>query len=335
MENIRLTSAELSDTYNTYINDSVSFCLFSHFLEVAEDTEVIPLIEEVLTSSKTHIEQLEDLFTKEGIAIPVGFPIEEHLRPNTPRLFHDTFVLEVIMHLSKFGIASYGAAVSMSARADIRKMFIDYTNQAMQLHDKAKELMQSKGILIRPPYITYMKKIEIVQKQSFIAGFFGKRKSLLAVEISHLFTSAVNNEIGKSLLIGFAQTAQDPEIREYFSHGIKMSKSILSDIHETFTESDLPYSMTWDANVTDSTEAVFSDRFMMMLVNTISALGISMYGAALGASMRKDLLLLYGSFISKAGTFAEDGVNLLIEKGWLEQPPQSEDRDDLITKSEK
>nr|WP_202077686.1 DUF3231 family protein [Caldalkalibacillus salinus] len=40
----------------------------------------------------------------------------------------------------------------------------------------------------------------------------------------------------------------------------------------------------------------------------------------------------YSRLMIEIGKFAEDGTNILIRKGWLEQPPTFADRDKLAKK---
>jgi hypothetical protein len=46
--NIRITSAELSNLWTTYMNDSLAKCVLSYFLKKVEDTEIEPLIKQAL-----------------------------------------------------------------------------------------------------------------------------------------------------------------------------------------------------------------------------------------------------------------------------------------------
>ncbi|MED4761612.1 DUF3231 family protein, partial [Priestia megaterium] len=44
---------------------------------------------------------------------------------------------------------------------------------------------------------------------------------------------------------------------------------------------------------------------------------------------RRDLSVDYARMITEMGLLAEDGANLLIDNGWMEQPPTATDRGDL------
>jgi len=83
------------------------------------------------------------------------------------------------------------------------------------------------------------------------------------------------------------------------------------------------------SEVTDSTVAPFSDRLMMNFITTLIASGIGQYGYSLTSSPRHDLSVQYTRLIAKIGKYSNDGANILIEKGWMEQPPMAADRRDL------
>jgi hypothetical protein len=41
---------------------------------------------------------------------------------------------------------------------------------------------------------------------------------------------------------------------------------------------------------------------------------------------RRDLGGMYAKFLTDIGLYVEDGVNIMIEQGWMEQPPKAIDR---------
>ena len=49
-------------------------------------------------------------------------------------------------------------------------------------------------------------------------------------------------------------------------------------------------------------------------------------------SQRRDLAIEYTRFMAEIGLFAEDGAQLLIKYGWIEQPPLADDRDKSANK---
>lgn len=86
-------------------------------------------------------------------------------------------------------------------------------------------------------------------------------------------------------------------------------------------EDNLHTPRTFESEVTDSTIPPFSDKLMLFLIATLLSSAIGYYGEAMAMSLRKDLATNYAKMITEIGILAEDGMNLLIEKEWMEQPP--------------
>jgi hypothetical protein len=51
-------------------------------------------------------------------------------------------------------------------------------------------------------------------------------------------------------------------------------------------------------------------------------------------SLRHDITVKFMSVSPAAGNYAEDGINILIENGWLEEPPRTVDRGKLVNELE-
>jgi hypothetical protein len=333
-EKVHLTCAEISNLWNTYINDSVVRSLLTHFLKTVEDSEVKSLLEYTVEIADSHLSDIIGIYEQEGIARPEGFPVEKHVNLSAPRLFSDIFYMEYMLHMSKFGLASHSSAIATSARDDVRVLFEKFHSQATELNREITTLMKKKGVYIRAPYMNYPKKVDFVEKQNFLTGWMGKKRPLLGNEVNHLHLTSLHNELGKLTLIGFAQVAQDNDLKSYFRSGIQFSDKILRETHHVLIESNVPNSMTWDSGVSDSTDPPYSDQLMLFVVGILSQVGIAAYGMALSLSMRRDVGALYSSFILRALTYSEDGAQMIIERGWLEQPPMFPDRESIINEKE-
>ncbi|TDK60716.1 DUF3231 family protein [Bacillus salipaludis] len=328
-ESVKLTSAEVSVLWGTYVNDSMVDCIMHHFLESYSDPDIHPILEQTKNIAKKHMNETEQLFLKEKIAVPEGFKVGKHVIPGAPKLFSEMFYMQYVLQICRFGIASHTVGLTSAAREDVRKMYKDFYDDASQLYNDVVNLMENKGTFVRIPYMTYPIKIDYVNKENFLTGWFGRKRSLLGIEVIHLMLNAFQNEIGRATCVGFPQVAQEREIREYFLRGKHLTKHILSSIHDVLLESDVPNAMSWDQSVTDSTIPPFSDHLMLYIIGILSNLGVATYGAGLSATMRRDISAMYASFITKAGAFGEDGMDLMIERRWREQPPTFEDRDRL------
>jgi hypothetical protein len=53
------------------------------------------------------------------------------------------------------------------------------------------------------------------------------------------------------------------------------------------------------------------------------------YSEALAMGQRRDLTADYARMNTEIALIAEEGINLLIEKGWMEQPPSATDHESL------
>lgn len=190
--------------------------------------------------------------------------------------------------------------------------------------------MLKQGTYVRPPYISAPEKVDFVESQHFLAGFFGKKRALTSVEVTHLFLNIQSNSIGKALIMAFAQTSKSDEVKQFLIRGKKIAQKHIEIFDQFLTDEDLPAPMSWDSAISDCTTNVFSDKLIMFHVSAMIAAGISNYGMAMAASPRRDLGFKYASLIPEISLYAEDGANIMIKHGWMEEPPQTDDRDDLI-----
>ncbi|WP_462413743.1 DUF3231 family protein, partial [Neobacillus sp. Marseille-QA0830] len=247
---IRLTAAEMSTLWAQFINDTVSVCMNSHFLEKVEDAEVLPIIELVLKCSERRISILKTLFMNEKFPIPIGFT-EEDVIPKAPRLFSDTFVLMYLREMSILAMAASGASLGIVTREDVVDFHKVVLQDAIQLQDQTRRLMLKQGTYIRPPFISTPDEVDFVEKQQFLAGFFGKKRSLTAVEVTHLFLNVQTNAIGKALITGFAQIAEKDDVKQYLLRGKELAQKHMDIFSHFLTKEDLPAPMSWDSGISD------------------------------------------------------------------------------------
>jgi hypothetical protein len=326
---IHLTAAEMSMIWTQYINDTSSICVNSHFLEKVEDEEVRPVIEFALNGSKKNISFLTDFFIHEQFPVPIGFT-DKDVNAGAPKLFSDTYVLVYLRNMSVLGMAAASGALGMVTRPELVDFFKSVLMTAVGLQDLTRELMLKQGTYVRPPSISIPDKVDFAEKQQFLAGFFGKIRPLTAQEITFLFNNVQTNAIGKTLITGFAQTAKNKEVIDYLHRGKQIAQKHIDIFSNYLKKEDLPAPMTWDTSLTDSTFPAFSDKLMMFHVSAMIAAGLGNYGASMSGSPRRDLAIQYASFIPEIALYAEDGANIMIKHGWLEEPPQTDDRDLLI-----
>ncbi|MBV7509352.1 DUF3231 family protein [Bacillus sp. sid0103] len=327
---IRLTAGEVAQLWAQYMNDSSSICMLTYFLEKAEDSEIIPIIEYALQLSKSHIQKLTAILTEEKNVVPHGFSIKEDVDLTAPRLYSDSYVLNFINQMAKVGLTLYAASVATSVRHDITTYYMDCVTETMQLYQKSKDLLLSKGLFIRSPNLPNLEQVEYVKKQGFILDVFGEKRPLVAAEVDNLFANLQRNAIGVATLTGFSQVAQNKEVKQFFIKGLEIGNKHIKLFGGKLEESKLPVPMSWDSEITNSTTYTFSDRIMMFYTSALIGLSVGFYGTGIALSPRGDIVAMYNRLSLEVQLYSEDGANIMIKNGWLEQPPMASDRDELV-----
>ncbi|WP_340643214.1 DUF3231 family protein [Priestia flexa] len=138
------------------------------------------------------------------------------------------------------------------------------------------------------------------------------------------------NNIGMQLITGFAQCAENKEVKQYFVRGKELAKKQIKVFGDILLESDVQFSSTCGSTVTTSKVAPFSQKLMMFCIYLLNGFGI--VGSSFGAifSLRKDLSMKTALIAKDIYFYADEGVKIMIKNGWLEEPPQIEDRINLI-----
>ena len=322
---VKLSTSEIAHLWTTYLNDSLAKLMLEYFLKNVDDSTVKEALEGALSTSEEHINFLNNLFEQENFPTPVGFT-EKDVNKNARRLFTDEFYLYYLKNMAFIGGNGYSLALGTSAREDIRQFFVQATNASAKLYDNIAGILLEKGLFMRPPQINIPQKIDFVSKQSFLSGWFGERRPLTSVEIMNLFLNVERNDLGRSLLTGFQQVAHSKKVKDYLSDGVKIASKHVEVFGSILSEAALPTPMIWNTQPTESVEPTFSDKFIMFHSAALTAASTSHYGTSLGSSPRRDIGTHYIRLISEVLKFGEDGANIMIENGWLEQPPSATDR---------
>ncbi|WP_449538966.1 DUF3231 family protein [Ferdinandcohnia sp. Marseille-Q9671] len=329
---IELTSAEIANLWTQYMNDSLSICILTHSIEHTKDKEVSDILQFALNLAKIHIEKLTEFMNKENFPIPKGFTIEDDVNSNAPALFTDTFLLVYMHVMTLLGLTGYAGAVATSSRPDQIKYFIQCNTETMELYERIASLMIKKGVYSKPPRINMHSEVEFVNEQSFLNGWFGKRRPLSAVEISGISFNMVKVVVKVVLEIAFAQVSQTEEVIKYFQRGKKLCEKQFGILSRVLTKDELASPASWVSDVTNSTIPPFSEKLMLNHIVVLISAAIGYYGAGASVSQRRDIAIEYTRLMAEVGLYAEDGAQLLIKNGWLEQPPLAADRENLAKK---
>ena len=327
-DHIKLSSSELSVLWGSYMNESLENCMISYFLKNVEDADIRTVLEDASNLAKRNMKAVTDLFKEEKIPVPLGFT-EQDVNLNAKKLFTDSFMLYYIQIMGTLGLNLYSVSLSTSARKDIREFYTSCLTSSTDLFNRTSDVMQEKGLFIRPPFISYPTQIEFVEKQQFLAGWMGEQRPLTSIEVTSLFFNMYRNLLGYALITGFSQVAQSKEVRQFMVRGAEMAKQHSEVTSELLRQDDLLTPMSWDTMPLTSKEAPFSDKLMMFQIAAMNAAGIGFYGTSIGVAARKDLALAYSRLFLEVGEYAADGAKILIDNGWLEKPFSVPDRKEL------
>jgi hypothetical protein len=313
----------------------MSLCVLKYFKVSTQDTEIRSFLDFPINISEKMLEKITDIYIKEGHPIPVAFNESEDVNLNAPALYSDVFTLNFVHQMSRYGMTAYGAAFSGAARSDVVELFSNAIELCMELYKKSLNLLLEKGLYNRIAAIPIPEKVDFVQKQSYLTGWFGERRPLNAAEITSLYNDIQRNGIGKALLLGFGQTAGLQKVRNYMVKGAQIAGKVVDVLSHILMEENITEPSTWDSEVLNSTTPVFSDKLMMFQASLLTSSSAGYYGTALGTSGRRDIGAKYSRLLIEALQYAEDGAHLLIEHGWMEQPPQSIDEIEIAKTKKK
>ncbi|NPV89785.1 MAG: DUF3231 family protein [Firmicutes bacterium] len=327
-----LTSAELGDLWTSYMFDSLLVCTLKSFLQHVEDPDISPLLKYTLKQSQKHVKWITDTFNQEQLPIPVGFT-DKDVNLNAPRLYSDIFYPFYLEYLAKFGMTAYSLSLPLMARSDVREFTSNSIATSTEISNRVVEVLINKGLYVRPPYISVPKKVDFVNKKGFLGSWLGKQRPLLATEILNIFGNLRSNVVMHTFCLGLAQVAELKDVRKHLLKGKELATNHIEILSGIMRDEDIPASTNWDAGITDSVVAPFSEKLMMFHVTMVTTAAIiASYGASLAVTMRRDLVAAYTKLIAEMMAFAEDGINLMVDKGWLEQPPQNIDHVGLAAK---
>ncbi|MBM7691470.1 hypothetical protein JOC77_000875 [Peribacillus deserti] len=326
--NTKISAAEHANLWSQYINDSLSRCILRYFVNHARDAAIREVLQYAMELAEKHLEKVSHFLTQENQPMPAGFT-DEDVTVEAPLLFTDTYMLVYIQIMAIHGMTRYSGAIGTSIREDQRTYFMQCNSETMELYDKATSVLLMKGIISKPPTLNNHQKVDFVKKQNYLTGWFGKRRPINAVEISGAYLNLQKTAAKIVLELGFGQVTQSKEVRSFMERGRQVCDRHFKILSSMLKEDNLHAPRTFETEVTDSTVPPFSDKLMLYHIVTLLSSAIGYYGEAVAVCQRRDLSAGYARMITEMGLLAEDGMNLLIDNGWMEQPPIAADHERL------
>ena len=326
----RLTSTEIASLWTVYMDFTMVSCVYKHFLSNVESGDVRSLLEYDLDIANKRTAWVKETFEKESIPVPKGFS-DEDVNIQAPRLYSDSFYLYYILNKTRIAISIDGLALTTTSRSDIQEFFARCCDSTAIVNQKATELLKEKGLYVRPPTITIQKTVDMVKRQSFLEGFLGERRPLLASEVSGLNYTVRNNNLGKHLLIGFRQVVSSKQLRDHLDRGVGMSNKFIKRFSLFLDKENIPSPMPSETFVTDSTIPPFSEKLISNHALFIVAAGLSTMGTIISTCFRRDIISALALAMTDIANYLDDGLNLMIKNGWMEEPPRVVDREELFS----
>lgn len=330
MADAPLTSSELGNLWQAYQEKSMVLRVMEYFIEKSNEPETKKILQTIYEVDSKNEKAIKTVFDDAGAAIPTAFT-ENDVHIDVPRLFDDSLMLMVSSLMGRVLGDLYCLHSGASYRSDICDLYINFTSDSQHLYKQITQCLLDKGVLTRPPLVPMPTEVEFVESKDYTSGLnpFKKSRALNTVEIGLLYQSLEANNAGKQMMAGFAQVAEDPDVKKYLQRGKELAKNNVATMSNLLLESDLQAPTSSGGMVTDSTTPPFSDKMMMYITNLLSMFGLGSNAVGAAFSFRSDLLLKMGQIMTKTFDFAKDGGEILIKKGWMEEPPQAVNRDQL------
>jgi hypothetical protein len=326
-----LNAAEVSALWLQYMGDSMAVCMYKYFLKIVEKQDIKSIVAYSLRLAESHLIKITDIFTKANFKLPKGFT-EADVNLNAPRLFSDSFILFYSRMMTMHGISAYTLAITNAEREDVQNYFFECTVTSKELFQKIVKLAKTQPEFSSVPTIPSPHEVEFVESTGFISSLIGDKRPLNMSEISNLHFNSKKTGFVRSLSLAFSQVAEKEDVRNFMLKNGKLAGKDAESFDEILQKDNLPIPKRWDAEITDSTISPFSDKLMMFHAALLVNAALSYYGAAIGSSLRTDIILNYKSVFNHAMQAGAFCYKLLVKYGWMEKQPEAIDRKRLAEK---
>ncbi|MDP9729650.1 DUF3231 family protein [Alicyclobacillus tolerans] len=315
-----LVSSEVASLWSTYMNDSMSLCLMAHFAASSLPQDFQPILQKAQKFANQHLEWIRQSFQNTGYPIPIGFPVSDINRLAQPLFLHP-FPAYYLYSMARIGLVSYAGSLSSSYTQEVRDFFSICLQESSELTNQLCNYLDQLGLLERAPYSQSSNHVYHVNDRSFLGSPFHRTRPLTVLEITHLHMNLVRSAFTKALLLGFAQTANDPAVQKILTDGVHLFQKHFDTLHHKLSEDFLPSPGLLDDYVSPSDTFTFALPLILFHTSELLAGAIGNYGLALGASPRQDIAVMYGKLMISMGKYAKHCMKFVIDRGWMEEPP--------------
>lgn len=329
-----LTAAEISALWLQYMGDTMSICIYKYFLAIVEDKEIKAIVKLALQLSETHVANITEFLKTAHFHIPVGFN-ENDVNLNAPRLFTDHFFLFYTYIMTLHGLTAYSLAVTSCEREDIQDYYFECIASTKKLYQKVVSLAKTHPKFSSIPTVPSPQGVEFIHSAGIISNLLGDKRPLNSSEISNLFFNSKKTAFIRTLSLAFSQVTKSEDVRKFMLKNMKLAGKDADSFDVILEGDDLSTPQRWDDEITDSTVSPFSDKLMMFHAAFLVNAALSYYGAALGSSLRSDIVLNYRQVFNHALQAGVMCYTILVKYGWLEKQPEAINRKALTQDSPK
>ena len=326
-----LSASEVGTLWLTYQEKTLILRILEYFFEKADDPRAKHITGGLWESLNSYVLEMEKIFQDQGMVIPVGFT-KEDVNLEAPKLYDNGFDVMFVRILKEVSMGMYTMNMNMAYNNQVMKLYEGLTSTTQRFYMLATQYLLEKGILSLPPKTTMPKSTEFIKSKSYRSGLnlFDSKRALSDLEIGILHHAIESNNIGMQLITGFAQCSKTKEVKEYFVKGIELCKKQIKTFQEILLDSNVQFSATSGSTVTTSTIPPFSEKLMMHCIYLLN--GFSMVGSSFGAffTLRNDISLKTALIAKDIYFYGDEGIKIKIKHGWFEEPPQMEDRAQII-----
>ncbi|WP_100012900.1 DUF3231 family protein [Lentibacillus sediminis] len=325
-----ITSSELGTLWLTYQQKTMILRMLEYFIEQADDEKAKNIMVSLYDEIDPYVEKITVLFQNEGAVIPVGFTAQD-VNKGVPKLYDHGFDIMFVRLIKEISIGMHALNTTMASREDIVVIYKDLTAITQKYYNECTQYLIEKGMLARPPYVSMPKTVEFVKDIKYLKGLnpFNQKRTINTVEVANVFHAIDTNITGMQMITGFAQCAQEQEAKKYFKKGAELSKSFIKELSELLLQDGIQVPSPSGGIATRSKVAPFSDKLMMYCVNLFCSFAIGGNSFGTSFSLRTDIAAKVAVMVKDTFQYAQEGAKLMINKGWMEEQPQMEERNEL------
>lgn len=327
----QLSSSELGTLWLTLQEKTLILRVLEYFIEKADDQQAKNMMGGLWQDLNYYVSKIKAILENEGAIVPIGFT-KEDVNLEAPKLYDNGFDIMFVRVLKEISMGMYTLNMNMAYRDDVISIYEGLTSISQKVYKISTAYLLEKGILSPPPQVKMPNSVEFIKSKSYLNGFnlFSDKRALSDMEIGILHYGIETNHIGMQLITGFAQCAKSKEVNKYFIKGKDLAKKQIKIFEEILLQSDVQRSVSSGITVTSSEVAPFSDKLMMFCIYLLNGFGIM--GSSFGSifSLRNDISIKAALIAKDIYTYTNDGIYIMIENEWMEEPPQMEDRKQLI-----